>query len=100
MTFNGSNSWIIEHPSWSRYRLARELFKLMAWSTPTGHLKDFAALSFLLKLMTRGLITLPPVRTEKQRVSGYASSIPTPVIALQQPSAIASSLAENTSLSH
>ena len=92
-------SWIIENPSWSRYRLACELCKLWGWSTPTGQLKDFAARSFLLKLMTRGLITLPPVRTEKQRVRGYASSIPTPVIALQQPSAIASSLAEITPLS-
>lgn len=92
-------SWIIEHPSWSRYRLACELCKLWAWSTPTGQLKDFAARSFLFKLMTRGLITLPPIRTEKQRVRGYASPISTPIIALQQPSAIASSLAEITPLS-
>lgn len=92
-------SWIIEHPSWSRYRLACELCKLWAWSTPTGQLKDFAARSFLFKLMTRGLITLPPIRTEKQRAHGYASPISTPVIALQQPSAVASSLAEITPLS-
>ena len=84
-------SWIDDHPSWSRYRIACELFKFWNGSTPTGQLKDFAARSFILKLMVRGLIILPPVRTEKQRVRGYASPISTPALALQQPSAIASS---------
>jgi hypothetical protein len=92
-------SWIVDHPSWSRYRLAYELCKLWDWSTPTGQLKDFAARSFLLKLMARGLITLPPVRIEKQRVRGFASPISASVVALQQPSAIASSLAALTPLS-
>jgi len=92
-------SWIVEHPSWSRYRLACELCKLWDWSTPTGQLKDFAARSFLLKLMAPGLITLPPVRTEKQRVRGYASQFSPPPVAFQQPSAIASSLEELTPLS-
>lgn len=92
-------SWIDDHPSWSRYRIACELCKFWNWSTPTGQLKDFAARSFLLKLMVRGLIILPPVRTEKQRVRGYASPISAPALALQQPSAIASSLAELTPLS-
>jgi len=49
--------------------------------------------------MARGLITLPPVRTEKQRVRGYASQISAPVVELKQPSAIASNLAELTPLS-
>jgi hypothetical protein len=93
-------SWIVDHPSWSRYRLACELCKLWDWSTPTGKLKDFAARSFLVKLMARGLITLPPIRTEKRRVRGYASPIPPSVVAhQQQPAAIASSLAELTPLS-
>jgi len=91
-------SWIVDHPSWSRYRLACELCKLWDWSTPTGQLKDFAARSLLLKLMARGLITLPPVRTEKRRVRGYASPISAPTEELQQPSAIASSLADLTPL--
>jgi Domain of unknown function (DUF4338) len=91
-------SWIVDHPSWSRYRLACELCKFWDWSTPTGQLKDFAARSFLLKLMARGLITLPPVRTEKRRVRGYASPISAPTVELQQPSAIASSLADLTPL--
>jgi hypothetical protein len=92
-------SWIDEHPSWSRYRFACELCKLWAWYTPIGQLKDFAARSFLLKLMGRGLITLPPIRTEKQRVRGYAAPIPPPVVELQQPSVIASSLADLTPIS-
>jgi len=92
-------SWIDDHPSWSRYRLACEFCKIWDWCTPTGQLKDFAARSFLLKLMARGLITLPPVRTENQRVHGYVSPISAPAVALQQPSAIASSLAELTPLS-
>ena len=92
-------SWIDEHPSWSRYRLACELCKLWAWYTPTGQLKDFAARSFLLKLMGRGLITLPPIRTEKQRVRGYATPSPSPVVEPQQPSVIASSLADLTPIS-
>ena len=92
-------SWIIDHPSWSRYRLARELCKLWDWSSPTGQLKDFAARSFLLKLATRGLITLPPVREEKQRVRGYARPIPASFIEPQQPPPVASGLGELTPLS-
>jgi hypothetical protein len=92
-------SWINERPDWSRYRLACELCKVWDWSTPTGQIKDFAARSFLFKLMARGLITLPPVRTEKQRVRGYATPISTPVMAPHQPSAINASLAELTPLS-
>lgn len=92
-------SWIIDHPSWSRYRLACELCKLWDWTSPTGQLKDFAARSFLLKLATRGLITLPPVRESKQRARGYARPIPASFVAPPQPSAVTSSLAELTPLS-
>ena len=49
--------------------------------------------------MARGYITLPPVRTEKQRVRGYASPISPSVVVLEQPSAITSSFAELTPLS-
>jgi hypothetical protein len=92
-------SWIDDHPSWSRYRLACELCQFWQWTTPTGKLKDFAARSFLHKLMIRGFITLPPVRTEKQRAHGYSRPLATAVVALPQPSAIVSSLAELTPLS-
>jgi len=92
-------SWIDDHPSLSRYRLACELCKLWDWFTPTGQIKDFAARSFLAKLMARGLITLPPVRTEKRRVRGYASPISEHVVSPEQPSPIASNLAEITPLS-
>lgn len=66
-------SWILNHPDWSRFRLAKELCNLWNWSTPTGQLKDFAARTFLRKLFERGLITLPPIRTDKQRKNGFAT---------------------------
>jgi hypothetical protein len=90
-------SWIADHPSWSRFRLARELCKLWGWTIPTGRLKDFAARSFLVKLMSRGLITLPPVRTEYQRERGYANV--TFAVPHQQPAVVVSSLAALTPLS-
>ena len=92
-------SWIVDNPSWSRYRLACELCKLWDWSSPTGQIKDFAARSFLLKLATRGLITLPPVRESKQRARGYTRPIPASFVEPQHPSSVASSLAELTPLS-
>jgi hypothetical protein len=92
-------TWIVDHPSWSRYRLACELCKLWDWTSPTGQLKDFAARSFLLKLSTRGSITLPAIREEKQRVRGYIRPIPASFIEPQQPPAVASNLAELTPLS-
>ena len=70
-------SWIRAHPDWSRFRLAKELCKEWHWSTPTGQLKDFAARSFLRKLFERGLITLPPIRTGKQRKKGFATAVTT-----------------------
>jgi hypothetical protein len=92
-------SWIVDHPSWSRYRLACELYKLWDWLSLTGQLKDFAARSFLLKLATHGLITLPPVRKEKQRVRSYTRPVPAFFTGPQQPPSVASSLAELISLS-
>ena len=49
--------------------------------------------------MSRSLIILPPVRVEKQRVRGYTRPIVTPSVMHQQPSAIASTLAELTPIS-
>jgi len=92
-------SWIDEHPARSRYRIACELCKLWNWCTPNGQLKDFAARSFLTKLLSRNLITLPPVRKKQQRTRGYSSPIVTPPLALQKPSDIASCLAELTPIS-
>jgi hypothetical protein len=78
---------------WSRYRLARELCKLWSWTTPTGQLKDFAARSFLTKLLARGLITLPPVRAEKRRTHGYLRPVLAPPTGCQEaPAAIVSDL--------
>jgi hypothetical protein len=44
--------------------------------------------------MGRGLITLPPIRTEKQRVRGHSRPIPPPAVELEQPQAIDSSLTD------
>ena len=52
------------HSDWSRKRLARELCQRWQWRTAQGRLKDFAARSLLLKLQTRGLVVLPPLRTQ------------------------------------
>lgn len=54
--------WIGEHPTWSRYRLSRQLCVCWHWIRPNGQLADMAARSFLNKLHQRGLIPLPPLR--------------------------------------
>ena len=92
-------SWIVTHSDWSRFRLAKELCKLWNWSTPTGQLKDFAARTFLRKLFERGLITLPPIRTDQQRKNGFAA--PATIIAAPLPlaSTIETSLATLVPLS-
>jgi hypothetical protein len=56
---------LLEHPSWHRTRLSRELCELWAWRNEAGRLKDMAARTLLLKLEVRGLIGLPP----RQRAS-------------------------------
>lgn len=68
-------SWISSHPDWSRFHLARELCRLWNWTTPTGQLKDFAARTFFRKLLERGLITLPPIRTNKRTKKGFAMPV-------------------------
>ena len=54
--------WVAENPTWSRYRLSRELCARWAWRRPNGQLADMAARSFLNKLQERALIQLPPCR--------------------------------------
>jgi hypothetical protein len=67
-------SWIDDHPEWSRFRLAQELCKRWNWTTATGQFKDFAARTFLRKLCARGLIMLPPIQTHKRSKKGFAVS--------------------------
>ena len=55
----------MEHPSWHRTRLSRELCDLWEWRNEAGRLKDMACRTLLLKLEARGLIGLPP----RQRAS-------------------------------
>jgi len=87
------SSLLESHPDWSRFRLAKELCKHWNWSTPAGRLKDFAARTFLRKLSERGLITLPPIRTEKQRKNGFAKPLTTDSAILPLVSSIEMSLA-------
>ena len=54
--------WVSQNPTWSRYRLSRELCAQIGWVRPNGQLADMAARSFLGKLHERGLIQLPPCR--------------------------------------
>jgi len=68
--------WLGEHPDWSRKRLAKELCALWHWRDAGGHLKDFAARSFLLKLEARGLIVLPILRTQMRRVMPADRDVP------------------------
>ena len=51
-----------ENPSWSRYRLSREVAKRWQWRNHRGELKDIACRSLLWKLAERNLIDLPSPR--------------------------------------
>jgi len=54
---------LIEHnPSWSRYRVSRELAQRWNWCNGSGKLKDIACRSLLRKLADRGMIDLPAPR--------------------------------------
>ena len=54
--------WVAENPTWSRYRLSRQLCVDWNWVRPNGQLADMAARSFLNKLHARALIQLPACR--------------------------------------
>src|SRR5258706_394736 len=60
---------LVEHPSWHRTRLSRELCALWEWRNETGRLKDMACRTLLLKLQARGLIALPP--RQRASVNGW-----------------------------
>lgn len=81
-------SCIGAHSDWSQFHLAKELCKHWNWLTPNGRLKDFAARTFLRKLSERGLITLPPIRTAKQRKNGFAKALTTESAVLPPASSI------------
>ncbi len=61
-------SWLVDQSEKSRHRLTLELCERWQWRTATGRLKNYAARSFLLKLESRGLICLPPVRETMRRL--------------------------------
>jgi hypothetical protein len=51
-----------QNPQWSRWRVSRALAQRWQWHAASGHLKDMAARTLLLKLHERGLIVLPERR--------------------------------------
>lgn len=57
---------LVDNPSWGRTQLSKELCKLWQWYNLTGHMKDMACRSLLLKLEQAGCITLP-ARQQKLR---------------------------------
>ena len=77
-------TWLVEHPTWHRTRLSRELCGRWGWRNEAGELKDMACRSLLLKLQARGWIQLPArqrasVNGSRNRTSGsYASIAPRP----------------------
>lgn len=58
---------IAAHPSWSRWRLSRDLAERWAWYSSSGELKDMAARTLLLKLQQRHIIELPERRRRPAR---------------------------------
>ena len=50
------------NPSWSQYRLSRELANHWNWRNGNGQLKDIACRSLLRKLSAKGLVELPAPR--------------------------------------
>jgi hypothetical protein len=63
---------LLEHPSWHRTRLSRELCDLWVWRNEAGRLK--ACRTLLLKLEARGWIELPP--RERASVNGTRNRSP------------------------
>ena len=70
------NQLLINHPSWNRTRLSRELCKKWEWLRPNGQqLKDMACRTLLLKLERAGYIKLPP--RQLQPVNKFRTDVPT-----------------------
>lgn len=68
---------LVEHPSWHRTRLSRELCGLWGWRNEAGQLKDMACRTLLLKLQGRGLMELPA--RQRASVNGFRNHSPVEV---------------------
>jgi hypothetical protein len=51
---------LVDHPTWNRSRLSRELCEKWDWRRADSQLKDMACRTLLLKLERAGHVTLPP----------------------------------------
>jgi len=75
------------NPLWSRSRLSRVLAQRWQWYAASGHLKDMAARTLLLKLQQRELIALPErrrapvVRSPQSSPELFDSLLPEPIVA-------------------
>lgn len=58
---------IEDNPSFTRWRLSRELCSLWNWKNDQGQIKDMACRTLLLKLEQKGLIVLPARRRQPPR---------------------------------
>ena len=72
-----------EHPTWHRTLISRELSRRWGWRNEVGQLKDMACRTLLLKLETRGLITLPA--RQRASVNGARNRKPAEVAHDQTP---------------
>ena len=60
---------LADNPSWHRTRLSRELCARWAWRNDSGHLKDMACRTLLLKLERLGEIHLPARQRPSQNAN-------------------------------
>jgi hypothetical protein len=70
----GLRALIAQHPDWHRTAISLHLCELWDWRNRAGCLKDMAARSLLLKLHARGMIELPPARTQPRRLGAQAAA--------------------------
>lgn len=66
---------IEDNPSFTRWRLSRELCHLWNWKNAQGQIKDMACRTILLKLEKKGLIILPARRRQSPR-RGKRAAVP------------------------
>ena len=62
---------LLEHPSWNRSRLSRDVCERWDWRDGKGRLKDMACRTLLLKLEGMGEIRLPPRQGGRPNGRGF-----------------------------
>jgi hypothetical protein len=86
---NGVRRLIEENPSFTRYRLSREICHLWNWKNAQGQIKDMACRTLLLKLEQKNFVVLParvrkpPLRTRRIYLPHSKEPIATDLRSLQ-----------------